>query len=118
MTAFRAAALFGWGDTWLPRFCYLDDLTLDLYHHDGRIEDRWLALDPHEFELLWRLAKAPRRCLSALALLGWAREQADADAALAQLADKLAAHGLDDALARYDGGCVCFGLPPEPRLCA
>lgn len=116
MTAFAAAALFAWGDTWLPRFCFLDDLTLDLYHHDGRVEDQWLALDPHEFELLWRLATAPRRCLSAQALIAWGQGQAET--ALTRLEAKLSVHRLDHVLARYEGGCVCLGVPPEPSLCA
>ncbi len=34
-------------------------VTLDLFHRDGRFADRWLGLNPREFELLWRLAETP-----------------------------------------------------------
>ena len=36
-------------------------LTLDLLHRDARAGERWLALHPREFALLWRLAEQPRR---------------------------------------------------------
>ncbi|NCP15340.1 MAG: response regulator transcription factor [Sphingomonadales bacterium] len=42
-----------------PRFREAGDLTLDLLHSDGRVEDRWLALHRREFALLWRLAEQP-----------------------------------------------------------
>ena len=41
----------------MPRFREAGDLTLDLFHRDGRVEDRWLGLHPREFELLWRLVQ-------------------------------------------------------------
>ncbi|SMQ69628.1 Transcriptional regulatory protein, C terminal [Altererythrobacter xiamenensis] len=41
----------------IPRFREAGDLTLDLFHRDGRVEDRWLGLHPREFELLWRLVQ-------------------------------------------------------------
>ena len=41
----------------IPRFREAGDLTLDLFHRDGRVEDRWLGLHPREFELLWRLVE-------------------------------------------------------------
>lgn len=43
------------GEEMIPRFREAGDLTLDLFHRDGRVEDRWLGLHPREFELLWRL---------------------------------------------------------------
>ncbi|MEL6878679.1 MAG: winged helix-turn-helix domain-containing protein [Pseudomonadota bacterium] len=46
-------------DTLIPRFREAGDVTLDLFHRDGRVEDRWLGLHPREFELLWRLAEQP-----------------------------------------------------------
>lgn len=45
------------GDTMIPRFREAGDLTLDLVHRDGRVDDRWLRLHPREFEVLWRLAE-------------------------------------------------------------
>lgn len=41
------------------RFREADDLTLDQFHHDGRVEDVWLGLHPQEFAMLWRLAERP-----------------------------------------------------------
>jgi two-component system, OmpR family, response regulator len=43
----------------IPRFCTVGDLTLDLFHRDGRIADNWLGLHPREFALVWRLAQQP-----------------------------------------------------------
>ena len=42
-----------------PRFREAGDLTLDLFHHDGRVEDVWLGLHPREFAMLWLLAERP-----------------------------------------------------------
>lgn len=47
------------GDSSIPRFREAGDVTLDLFHRDGRIEDRWLGFHPREFELIWRLAEQP-----------------------------------------------------------
>ena len=47
------------GEELMPRFRVASDLTLDLFHRDGRVDDRWLGLHPREFELLWRLAQEP-----------------------------------------------------------
>jgi DNA-binding response OmpR family regulator len=108
MTMFKVSTLFVGGESWLPRFRVLGDLTLDLFHHDGRVEDRWLALDPAEFELLWRLAKDPQRCLSERVLAGWAREQPSVELAIQRLGAKLARHHLGSVLVRHDEGCLCF----------
>ncbi|MBD2840807.1 winged helix-turn-helix transcriptional regulator [Erythrobacter sp. KMU-140] len=53
----------------MPRFREAGDITLDLFHRDGRIADRWLALYPREFELLWRLAEQPGEPMSRRELL-------------------------------------------------
>jgi two-component system, OmpR family, response regulator len=116
MTASPGSALFAAGETSLPRFRQLSDLTLDLLHHDGRVEDRWLGLDPYEFQLLWRLAREPQRRLSDEALMAWAREQASAELAARRLQAKLAAHGLGHVLARHVSGFSAFGPSPGPRL--
>lgn len=39
-----------------PRFREAGEMTLDLFHRDARVDDRWLGLLPEEFALLWRLA--------------------------------------------------------------
>ena len=47
-----------------PRFREAGDLTLDLLYSDGRVEDRWLALNHQEFAVLWRLAQEPGEALT------------------------------------------------------
>lgn len=42
----------------LPRRRRVGPLTLDLLHRDAHAGERWLALHPREFALLWRLADA------------------------------------------------------------
>ena len=44
-------------------------LRLDLVHRDAHVRDRWLALHPREFALLWRLAETPDATVSQRALL-------------------------------------------------
>lgn len=56
-------------DMLIPRFREAGDVTLDLFHRDGRVADRWLALHPREFALFWRLAQQPGERLSRRQLL-------------------------------------------------
>lgn len=44
-------------------------VTLDLFHRDGRVGNRWLGLHPREFALFWRLAEAEGARVSRRALL-------------------------------------------------
>jgi len=44
-------------------------VTLDLFHRDGRVEDRWLGLHPREFALLWHLAETKGQVVSRADLL-------------------------------------------------
>lgn len=53
-----------------PRFRAAGDLTLDLFHRDGRVDDLWLGLLPDEFAILWKLAAQPGERLTVLELLG------------------------------------------------
>jgi DNA-binding response OmpR family regulator len=53
----------------LPRRREIGPLTLDLFHRDARAGQRWLALHPREFELLWRLAERPGEKVSRARLL-------------------------------------------------
>lgn len=48
----------------LPRFREAGDVVLDLFHRDGRVDDRWINLFPREFELFWRLAQEPGAVVS------------------------------------------------------
>ncbi len=59
MNAPFANACLSGSDVAGPRFREAGDLTLDLAHHDARVEDVWLGLHPREFSLLWRLAERP-----------------------------------------------------------
>jgi two-component system OmpR family response regulator len=53
----------------LPRWRTAGPLTLDLLRRDARAGERWLALHPREFELLWRLAECPGEPVSRARLL-------------------------------------------------
>ena len=57
------------GEEMMPRFREVGEVTLDLFHRDGRIDDRWLSLFPREFELFWRLAREPGKHVSKRELL-------------------------------------------------
>jgi DNA-binding response OmpR family regulator len=53
----------------LPRRRAAGPLTLDLLHRDARCGERWLALHPREFALLWRLAERPGERVARATLL-------------------------------------------------
>ena len=55
--------------TRLPRLRAAGPLTLDLFHRDARAGERWLALHPREFALLWRLAERPGETVPRATLL-------------------------------------------------
>jgi len=59
VNAITTPAQFPGSDAMIPRFREAGDVTLDLFHRDGRVVDRWLGLHPREFALLWRLAEQP-----------------------------------------------------------
>lgn len=42
-----------------PRFREVGEMTLDMFHRDARVDDRWLGLAAEEFAVLWRLAARP-----------------------------------------------------------
>lgn len=69
MNSTAAQNLFPDGDTLIPRFRELGDLTLDLFHRDARIDARWLGLHPREFALFWRLSDQPGTRMSRKQLL-------------------------------------------------
>jgi two-component system, OmpR family, response regulator len=108
MTFINVSALFASGEAFLPRFRHIGDLTLDLFHHDGRVDDQWLSLQPHEFELLWRLAKEPRKCVSEHALRLWARDPESMELATERLIAKLISFRLANLITRDSQGCYCL----------
>lgn len=111
-------ALFAGGDVSLPRFCHIGDLTLDLFHHDARVEDSWLALQPDEFELLWQLARAPRGCLSDQALTAARRNLDELARTTEKLRAKLQSCGLADFLIRHPKGYYCLAAGCEAGTAA
>lgn len=66
--AIRLARLTN-GPPALPRQRQVGPLMLDLLHRDARAENRWLALHPREFAVLWRLADADGAPVSREALI-------------------------------------------------
>lgn len=53
----------------VPRLRAAGPLVLDLFHRDARAGERWLALHPREFALLWRLAEHPGEAVARATLL-------------------------------------------------
>ena len=53
----------------VPRLREVGPLVLDLLYRDARAAERWLALHPREFALLWRLAERPGDTVSRATLL-------------------------------------------------
>jgi DNA-binding response OmpR family regulator len=106
------------GDLLIPRFREAGDVTLDLFHCDGRIEDRWLALHPREFALLWRLAESPGERMTRRALLAdvWRihiePETNSLAVHVARVRAKLEPFGLARLIATHpDGGYFLDALP-------
>jgi DNA-binding winged helix-turn-helix (wHTH) protein len=59
VNAITSPGQFPGRDVMIPRFRDAGDVTLDLFHRDGRIDDRWLGFHPREFALIWQLAEHP-----------------------------------------------------------
>jgi len=108
------------GEDMIPRFIEAGDVTLDLLHRDGRVEDSWLRLHPREFELLWRLAQTPGERLSRKQLLAevWRLEQEPGTNSLAvhvaRVRSKLASFGMDHMLVTHPDGGYLLDAPPGP----
>lgn len=104
----------------LPRFREAGDVTLDLFHRDGRVDDRWLNLHPREFELLWRLAQEPGKPLSKQRLLAevWRinhdPETNSLAVHVARVRAKLDAFGLSHLLLTHPDGGYYIDTPTEP----
>ncbi len=113
---FPAVAMTG------PRFRAAGDLTLDLFHRDGRVDAEWLGLSLCEFALLWRLAAAPGERLSAPRLRAEAWSIACDPASdgitahMARVRAKLAAAGLGQLLRSDADNCHFIDLPPGSDL--
>ncbi|MEL7444623.1 MAG: winged helix-turn-helix domain-containing protein [Pseudomonadota bacterium] len=106
------------GDTLIPRFREAGDVTLDLFHRDGRVDDHWLGLHPREFELLWRLAEQPGIVLSRRQLLEdvwritFEPETNSLAVHVARVRAKLQPFKLDHILATHPHGGYFLDSPP------
>ncbi len=123
----RARRVAERGDS-LPRHRELGRLVLDLLHRDARAGQRWLALHPREFTLLWRLAERPGEPVMRATLLRdvWRLEfepgTNSVEVHVSRLRSKLAAAGLaglveTDPTGGYRIACpgrACDGPAPPP----
>ncbi|MEL6237804.1 MAG: winged helix-turn-helix domain-containing protein [Pseudomonadota bacterium] len=120
MNSNSVSASFPDGDSFIPRFREAGDVTLDLLHRDGRVEDRWLRLHPREFELLWRLAEEPGKPMTKRQLLAdvWRitfEPQTNSVAVhVARVRAKLQPFGLSRILATHPQGGYYLDAPPGP----
>ena len=115
-----ARSPFPENDTLIPRFREAGDVTLDLFHRDGRVEDRWIGLHPREFELLWRLAEQPgvpmsrRELLADVWRISFEPQTNSVAVHVARIRAKLAPHGLETILATHPEGGYFLDTPPGP----
>jgi len=103
--------------TLIPRFRQVGEVTLDLFHRDGRVDDHWLAFHPREFEVLWRLAEEPGLRVSKRQLLidVWRIEyEPDTNSVavhVARIRGKLEPLGLAGILATHPDGGYFINAP-------
>ena len=122
MNAVPSHNQFPASDMMMPRFREAGDVTLDLFHRDGRVDDRWLALHPREFALLWRLAEQPGERISRQQLLAevWRIhfEPATNSVAVhvARVRAKLEPFGLARLIGTHPDGGYFLDAPPTTGL--
>lgn len=120
MTSGSAQNTFPDDDTLIPRFRVVGDVTLDLLHRDGRIDDRWLGLHPREFGLFWRLAQEPgmrvskRRLLADVWRISFEPETNSVAVHVARVRAKLQPFGLARIVATHPEGGYFIDVPPGP----
>lgn len=109
-------------DLMIPRFREAGDVTLDLFHRDGRVDDRWLALHPREFALLWRLAEQPGQPITRQQLLAevwrihFEPETNSLSVHVARLKAKLEPFGLASLIGTHPDGGYFLDAPPAVGL--
>lgn len=102
----------------LPRLRAAGPLTLDLFHRDARAGERWLALHPREFALLWRLAEHPGETVARATLLRevWRLEfepgTNSIEVHVSRLRAKLALAGIEPLVETVPPGGYRVNLPP------
>ncbi|EAQ28048.1 two-component response regulator [Erythrobacter sp. NAP1] len=105
----------------IPRFRELGDLTLDLFHRDGRVDDRWLGFHPREFELVWRLADTPgepvtkRQLLAEVWRLNFEPATNSVAVHVARVRSKLLAVELGGLLVTHPEGGYYLDCPATPE---
>ena len=115
-----ATPLFPDEDALIPRFREAGDVTLDLFHRDGRVDDRWVGFHPREFELLWRLAQQPgvrisrRELLADVWRIHFEPETNSVAVHVARVRSKLEPFGLAGILATHPEGGYFLNAPPGP----
>lgn len=104
----------------IPRFRYAGEVTLDLFHRDGRVDDRWLAFHPREFEVLWRLAEeagqrvTKRQLLFDVWRIDYEPETNSVAVHIARIRNKLEPLGLAGIVATHpDGGYYVSVAPAD-----
>jgi len=104
----------------IPRFREVGDVTLDLFHRDGRVEAKWLALHPREFALFWRLAEEPgvrmtkQQLLADVWRIDFEPETNSVAVHVARVRAKLEPHGLADIIVTHPDGGYMLDAPPGP----
>lgn len=120
MNSIAAQYFFHDSDAVLPRFREAGDVTLDLFHRDGRVDDRWLGFHPREFELLWRLAEQPgtrvtkQQLLTEVWRINFEPETNSVAVHVARVRSKLDVFGLSSILATHPEGGYYLDVPADP----
>ncbi len=122
MNAIASTAQFPDRDVMIPRFREAGDVTLDLFHRDGRVDDRWLALHPREFALLWRLAEQPGERITRQQLLAevwrihFEPESNIVAVNVARVRGKLEPFGLARLIGTHPDGGYFLDVPPGAAM--
>jgi two-component system, OmpR family, response regulator len=115
-------ALFPDSDVMIPRFREAGDVTLDLFHRDGRVDDRWLGLHPREFALVWRLAQQPgtrmtrRQLLAEVWRIHFEPETNSVAVHVARVRAKLEPFGMARLIGTHPDGGYFLDAPPASGL--
>lgn len=126
MTCSTSRKLWAQANTVMPRFLEVGDVTLDLFHRDGRVADRWLNLHPREFALFWRLAESPgipverQTLLREVWRLRFDPETNSLAVHISRLRSKLRAFELGTLIITTEDGSYLLDPPPGPssfRFC-
>lgn len=119
MNAIMQSGRFPGCDVMIPRFREAGNVTLDLFHRDGRIEDRWLGFHPREFALIWRLSENPgermtrRQLLAEVWRIHFEPETNSVAVHVARVRAKLEHFGLAHLIATHPEGGYYLDAPPE-----